>query len=435
MRSMVRCAVRLAAWSALLAGSLPAQEDAPPSTIDVFLDCNTFFCDFNHFRREIAYVNWVRNREDADVHILITARQTGGGGWELTFAFLGRGVFEGRDNTLQHVSDRTDTRTEVRDAMTRVLGLGLVAYVAATPSGERLEVVFQAPEAAAPAATTPAGDPWNFWVFSISARGSFNGESQQRFLSGNGSISASRTTDALKLSFRVNARHSRSEFDVVDTTINLDTTFISTRTSYSLSQLAVWSLGARWSLGFETRMSASTFLNQDLAFRGGPAVEYNIFPYDESTRHLLTVKYMAGIAAFDYDQVTIFDRTSEVRPSHELQIGLNVQQPWGSVFTSITASQFLHDLAKHNVNLFGSLNFRVVRGLDLNVFANVARIKDQLFIASEGLTTEEILLRQRQLGTDFRYNVSIGLTYRFGSKFANIVNPRMGGGGRFFFFF
>jgi hypothetical protein len=44
---------------ALPFGSLMSQEPAPQSdALYVFLDCQTFHCDFDHFRREISYVNW-----------------------------------------------------------------------------------------------------------------------------------------------------------------------------------------------------------------------------------------------------------------------------------------------------------------------------------------------------------------------------------------
>jgi hypothetical protein len=39
---------------------------------------------------------------------------------------------------------------------------------------------------------------------------------------------------------------------------------------------------------------------------------------------------------------------------------------------------------------------------------------------------EELLLGQREMYSDFNYNVGIGLSYRFGSIFNNAVNPRFG---------
>ena len=33
---------------------------SPTQRLFVFLDCNARNCDFDHFRREITWVNWVR---------------------------------------------------------------------------------------------------------------------------------------------------------------------------------------------------------------------------------------------------------------------------------------------------------------------------------------------------------------------------------------
>jgi hypothetical protein len=62
-------------------------------------------------------------------------------------------------------------------------------------------------------------------------------------------------------------------------------------------------------------------------------------------------------------------------------------------------------------------------------------VKDQIYLSKGGATEEEVLLRLRQLGTDYRFFVRFGLRYRFGSIFNNVVNPRFerGGGGIFFF--
>lgn len=53
----------------------------------VFLDCDR--CDFSYTRVEIPFVNWVRDREDAVLHILITDQRTGSGGRDYSLDFLG----------------------------------------------------------------------------------------------------------------------------------------------------------------------------------------------------------------------------------------------------------------------------------------------------------------------------------------------------------
>ena len=156
------------------------------------------------------------------------------------------------------------------------------------------------------------------------------------------------------------------------------------------------------------------------------------FPYSESSRRLLTFQYSAGINAVDYEQITIFDKTQETLPQHSLSATLAFTQPWGTASVSLRGSQFLNDLGKNNVTLFSFGNVRLFRGLSFTLFGSVSRVRDQLHLARGGATDEEILLRTRQLGTSYRFRISGGFTYRFGSIFNNIVNPRFGGGGFFF---
>ncbi len=53
----------------------------------VFIDCNR--CDIDYIKTEITFMNYVWDRKEADVHILITIQRTGSGGREYTFAFIG----------------------------------------------------------------------------------------------------------------------------------------------------------------------------------------------------------------------------------------------------------------------------------------------------------------------------------------------------------
>jgi hypothetical protein len=62
--------------------------------------------------------------------------------------------------------------------------------------------------------------------------------------------------------------------------------------------------------------------------------------------------------------------------------------------------------------------------LELNVNGGVERIKDQIHLARGGATDEEVLLRRRELGTEWRYRLGLSLSYTFGSIFNNVVNPR-----------
>jgi len=422
------CLALIAAATLGLSPRASGQQQATIEALDVFLDCQGVFCDFDHFRREITFVNWVRDRRDAHVHVLATSQATGGGGREFTLAFIGLREFAGRSDTLQYVSRNTDTQTEIRDGQVQTLKLGLMRYAARTQARERLRISYQAAEATQ--AVVPVEDPWDYWVFRTSVGGSIDGESLQQSLSVNGSLSASRVTEPLKITLRTSGRYSRSEYQ-----LDAATTYINTQKNLSADGLLAVSLGQHWSAGILTSARSSTRLNQDFALEGGPALEYNLFPYSQSTRRQLTFLYAAGPAMYNYEQETIFDKTFETLPRHRLEVSLEVRQPWGSLNSSLEATQYLHDLARHQVNLFGGMQLRLVRGLQLNLFGSVGRIKDQIYLSKAGATDEEILLQRRQLGTDYRYDANISFSYTFGSRFNNVVNPRMGGGGGFFFFF
>jgi hypothetical protein len=200
-----------AALTALLsvAISIPFATVYPQETTDttqqsealrVFLDCHTR-CDFSHYRREITFVNWVRDRQDAQVHILVTSRTTGGGGQEFFFNFIGLEEFSGKEDSLYYVSNTTNTDAEVRDGTTQTLKLGLIAYVANLPIGQQIGIVYEAPEFETQQQVQVTDDPWNLWVLEVGAGGSVSGESSRSDFDINGGFEASRTTEEWKIEF------------------------------------------------------------------------------------------------------------------------------------------------------------------------------------------------------------------------------------------
>lgn len=395
------------------------EQTAPNGTLSVFLDCNAPSCDYDHFRREIAFVNWVRDRQDAQVHVLVTGQGTGGGGVEYRLHFIGRESFTPLQDTLRYQTRNTDTGTEMREQLTTALKAGLVRYAARTPALLGLSIGYQAVPAGA-ATAQPQEDPWNYWVFRSSVNGSIDGESQESGVRAGGSLSASRTTEALKVEFGVSGDYRRNEYQIDDTT-----RFVDERTGFDVEFLMVRSIGPHWSAGFLGEANRSTFFNRTFGFEGGPAIEFSVFPYEESSRKQITILYAAGVATYRFEEETILGRTEQTLPLHHLEVSIGVQQPWGSVFAGVSGNQYFTNLAWHRVETGGGVNLRVFRGLNFNVNGNFARIKDQIFLPAGGLSEEEILVRRRQRGTDFRFRLRTGLTYRFGSAFQNVVNPRL----------
>jgi hypothetical protein len=380
-------------------------------------------------------VNWVLDREVADVHVLVTSQQNGGGGRLYTLAFLGQVEFEGEDGELTHSTSGDSTTDEQRSGLVEKLKVGLVRYVQATSAADQLRVSFGCPrgpgamgfrgdQTEGPGSVEPQRDPWNFWVFRLSGNGFINGQATSKFSNYNGSLQASRTTEDLKVSVSGNFSQNVQQFEIPE---NGDfRTVKETREDWGTNGLVVRSLTGQWSVGMRASAGSSTFVNQDFRWAVKPGVEYNFFPYAESSRRSLTLQYLVGANHFDYAEETIFEETSETRGQHSLSGRISLVEPWGRWSTSVDASQYLHDTSKYNVSVSGNLNVRLFRGFSVRVSGNYAWIRDQLFISAGGATDEQILLRQRQLQTSYRYFTSFGIEYRFGSIFNNVVNPRFG---------
>jgi hypothetical protein len=185
-------------------------------------------------------------------------------------------------------------------------------------------------------------------------------------------------------------------------------------------------LGPHWSMGFLGEANSSSFGNQRFLTNVAPAIEYNLFPYADYASRQLRFTYAAGMQHARYYEVTLFDKLQETNPIHNAEITLDQVQPWGELQVNFEFTQYLHDTSKYRLETGGELSFRISRGLTLNLDGSISRIRDQLSLPKRDATDEEVLLRLRELQSNYNADFSVNLTYRFGSLFNNIVNPRFG---------
>ncbi|MCK4824287.1 hypothetical protein KA005_51520, partial [bacterium] len=191
--------------------------------------------------------------------------------------------------------------------------------------------------------------------------------------------------------------------------------------------MIVKSLNGHWSVGGWVEAESSTYSNLGAHYTIAPALEYNYFPYSESTRRQLRFLYKIGWNYLDYVKETIYEKTSETLYNQSLTITLAAREPWGSVSMSLEGSHYFHDFSKNRLNLWANIDLRIFKGLSLDIFGRYERIHDQLSLPLEGATLNEVLLRIKELETSYEYSISVGLRYTFGSVYSNVVNPRFGG--------
>jgi hypothetical protein len=424
-------------WAVAATTVLPstAQAQTPGGAIradalTVFLDCNADNCDFDYFRTEITFVNWVRDRTLAQVHLIVTSSETGGGGDLYDLDFIGLQDLDTVNDELSVTTLGTDTEDEVVAILTRAIGAGLARYSVLIGQPANFEVSATDADENLPDQLVDASqvtDPWDFWVFEFSTEVSLSGEETENERQYEGGFGARRTTATWKIELEADGNFSRDERELDGGAVSVDE-----RTNWSVDGLVAYGLTDHVSLGFLAGASASTRRNQDFGADASIALEYSFLPYADAPRRSLTASYDMRLQHYDWEERTIFGETQELRAQHELQARLFQRQPWGEATVSVSGTQFLHDFGLWNVSLFGNLEFRIFRGLELELRGGVDFIEDQIFISAEGLTPEEILLGRFERPTDFSYFLEVGIGFEFGSIYNNVVNNRFdsrGGGG------
>lgn len=417
--------------------SLQAQKaQLPPSSpadtteqLRLFLDCASSGCDFDFLRTELTWVNYVRDRTAAQVHVISTSLGTGSGGQEVTFKFIGLKEFAGVDDEVHYTTAQGASSDEQRREYTRVLKIGLARYLLRTRYGTNLVLNYQAPRQTGP--IKPVRDPWNFWVFGVSANGHLSGESQSKSSYWSGNLSARRTTEQWKVNLGFSGSTSSNSFDLGD-----GSTYHADSHAWYGSGLVVRSLGPHLSAGLTFGGYSSTQDNVDHNLRVAPTIEYDVFKYAEFSRRRLLASYSIGINHYEYRELTIYDKTKETPATQSLALSYATRAPWGNANVGMSASNYLADFHKNRMSIYGGMSVRIVKGLQFSYNASYSRVRDQITLPKGDATDEEVLLRLRQQRTSYRASGYLSLSYTFGSVFNNIVNPRMGnsGGGEMEFF-
>jgi hypothetical protein len=390
---------------------------APAAALRVFLDCDDCFADY--LREEIEFVDFVRERTEADVHVLVTDAETGGGGREYAATFLGTGSLAAFDRSLTTSTTSSDSDDVVRRQIANMVRVGLLNFVAATTVPPGLAVTVE--RQTAPVAAPTASDPWNRWVFSVRGSGAVEGEELQRETMVGAELSADRITPDWKTTVGAEFEHRTEHFELPE-----ETSVKATRREQEVRWLIVKSLGEHWSIGTEGELESTTFDNIRFAWEAAPAIEANVFPYSTYTRRQLRVSYAVGLRHAAYYEETLFGRTAESHPVHQAALAYEQTEQWGSLDMRVEWSQYLHDPALSRLEADGEIAWRLVRGLSLTAELNASRVRDQLSLPRRGVTPEEVFLELRQLRSGYEYRVSFGVTYTFGSIFSAIVNPRFG---------
>ena len=400
--------------------SLPGFSQSSSEKVKVFLDCTqSWLCDFDYVRSEMKMVTFVRDRFDADVHILVNTQSSSSGGIQSQVNFIGQKKFQSISDTLTYFNDPTTTQDDQRKKLVQYLKLGLVHYLMNTPAAGRLQISYG--DDANNTAFSVAKDKWKSWVYQVGANGSINGSQNYKEHSVYGYLSADKETENWKIDFSLSANSD------VQTYIQDSSTSKFTRKEYASDLEVAKSINKHWSYGIAASYANSLFSNIEFGVRLRPKLEYSLYPYSKFNSERIVVQYMVGPIYNNYYDTTIFFKTNEFQIQQSINIITSFTKPWGSINLGIFYSNYFEQFSKNDLSFNGAVSWRVLKGLNFGIYGSYSIVNDQIGLRKGTFTRDELLVKSRELRSSFQYNLGVGFSYRFGSILNNIVNPRFRG--------
>lgn len=396
--------------------TLLSQTEQENDWLNVFVDCRTY-CDINYFKQEINFINYVRDKAIADVHILVTPYRMASGGNRYDFEFIGQN--NNQTSLLSYQAPPQVNSDKLRQEMVRVIKMGLIPYLSTTSLAGGIEINVDVPREKVEALTVPQEDPWKQWVFEMGANGNISLEKSRRSFNWRLGGEIDRVTENWRINQDIYYNLNTTYFEDEEETIT------GRRERYGLNGRIVKSISDHWSAGLFEGISSTTFDNINLGLRLGPALEYSVFPYREVTTREITVAYFNRVYYRDYIEETIYGVEQENLWDQALAVTARFRRPWGSLFSRLEGRHFFHDLSKNSLELYNRVSLQVVKGFNFNVTTNFEFINDQLYLPAGEASLEDILLQQRQLSTNYEFYFAMGVSYTFGSIYNNIINTRL----------
>lgn len=385
-----------------------------PQMLNFFLDCHE--CDFNFVREELPFVSFVRDPQLADVHILVTDSNTGGGGNKYFLNFIGLKEFKDLNYDYVVTTELSDTDDDVRKAMLKILKIGILPYYSKTDYIKSINIDLE--DSGERNADQMVIDRWDKWVFQLESGGELQKEESQNEFSVQTEASAEKITEEWKTSVEASYEINRENyFDDGEKITNK-------QDSKQVSAELIKSLTDKWSAGIFGEYSSRTFLNIRNKYSTVAGIQYNFFPWKECNRRVFAVGYGVGLDIFEYNEITIYDKMQESLVAEMLMINLELIQPWGEISIGATAQNYFHDFSKNRVTLESDFSVRLSKNLSVFCEVESQLVHDQLYLPKGDASLEDILLRRRKLATTYEIRGQLGFRFTFGSIYNNIVNER-----------
>lgn len=404
-------------------------QDTANTKLKVFVDCRQG-CDITFLKTEITIVDFVIDRTAADAHVLITSQPVGSGGSQYQLNFYGQNNYKNYIDTLYFVNKPNAADAEIRQNLLHYLMLGFAPLISKTPYAGDVEISMKGKKTAASAIdTSNTKDKWNYWVYAVGVRGEFNADQIYKTNILGSDFSANRTTDKMKVSFSAYGSLNNTTYSYAsDDTISK---YLVKNREYGFYNQIIKTLGKHWSYGYQVNFSSNTFQNIKRRLYFKPAIEYDIFDFKDVNSRFLVIRYGVDVRNNRYFDTTVYDKIAETLYGQKISVTLTLNKKWGTINTGVYYRNLFKDTKLNSMGMTANADVKVTGSLSffININADVAH--DQINLVRSGASQQEVLTRKRQIASNFNYNTSFGVNFRFGSILNNFVNPRFEGYGGF----
>ncbi|MFY0626692.1 MAG: hypothetical protein JXR07_10365 [Reichenbachiella sp.] len=383
--------------------------------INVFIDCNS--CDQNFLRKEINYINHVRNIQDADIYILIN-RVRSAASQIYDFTLIGHNQFDGIGNEFEYALSNTLTSDERRIAIKNVIEKSLVAYLIHTPMNNELSLDINK-NVLRHETPSIVDDPWNNWVFDLYGQLNFDHQQARRKFEIRSGFNAQYVTEDWRI--KSNLRYESSKLTIIEDSSSI----VSIREKKYANASAVKSLGSHWSTGVFSGINANSYENILRRIYVGPALEFSFFPYTEVLQKEITLAYRVGLIRQNYIEESIYQVFNDNYMNQSISLNIKYRQPWGTISTNISGSHAINNFDRNRLELYNYANIRVFKGFSIRFSADMDLIQDQISLPAGNASLEDVLLQQRAIASNFDLTLGVGINYTFGSIYNNVLNTRL----------
>lgn len=378
--------------------------------------------DFNYLRNNISFIDFINDSHESDIHVIITRKGTGSGGMHYYVSFNSKSEDSMEDLELNCIATYQDSRNDVRYKLTETLKSGLLVYSNENQLYYSVNVKENEGEINQNIVSSSLKDPWNSWVFDVGLKGAFDVEERKKNYEYESFLEVNRITDKWRIRNEYNFSREETRIKKSNGVTQIIRAF---NKEHELESRIVYSMSPHWSAGVFVEGQQTTYRNIEFNASVNAAIEYNFYPWEMVNRRILTIGYFIGNSYYDYFEPTVFNKDSENLMSHRMRIDFEKIEKWGEIEVNLEAMQYLTNTKYYALEAGIELSWKVAKGLFLDFGFEAEKVNNQLYLPASELSDEELLLNVRKLQTSFELSGDIGIRYRFGSIFNNVVNQRL----------